>query len=153
LTFTNATSRLQIACRERHGPPHVTNQGPLHLLIGLPPVGFHREGEPRTSCLLIRTPEGRSGTLLVALAGGTLILAGFGVVGFFVFAYSWYTRVGSGINQHPYGDVDHSSGRETPWSSLTTSPTTSGTGTAESPVITANGIHRARTAKTTMSCA
>jgi hypothetical protein len=50
----------------------------------------------------------------MALAGGTLIFAGFLVVGWFVFAYSWYTRGGSAINQHPYGDIDHNSGPETP---------------------------------------
>jgi hypothetical protein len=50
----------------------------------------------------------------MALAGGTLIFAGFLVVGWFVFAYGWYTRVGSAINQHPYGDIDHNSGPETP---------------------------------------
>jgi hypothetical protein len=49
-----------------------------------------------------------------ALAGGSLIFAGFLVVGFFVFAFSWYTRRGSGINQHPYGDIDHNSGPEAP---------------------------------------
>ncbi len=48
------------------------------------------------------------------LAGGTLIFAGVLVVGFFVFSYSWYTRTGSAINQHPYADLDHNSGRETP---------------------------------------
>jgi hypothetical protein len=50
----------------------------------------------------------------MVLAGGTLIFAGSLVVGWFVFAYSWYTRVGSAINQHPYGDIDHNSGPETP---------------------------------------
>ncbi len=49
-----------------------------------------------------------------ALAPGSLIFAGFLIVGFFVFAASWYTRRGSAINQHPYADLDHSSGRETP---------------------------------------
>ncbi len=53
-------------------------------------------------------------TIPFALAGGTLIFVGFLVVGFFVSAYSWYTRTGSAINQHPYGDIDHDSGRETP---------------------------------------
>jgi hypothetical protein len=50
----------------------------------------------------------------IVLAGGSLIFAGFLVVGFFAFTCSWYTRRGSGINQHPYGDIDHNSGRETP---------------------------------------
>jgi hypothetical protein len=50
----------------------------------------------------------------LALAGGTLIFVGVLVVGFLVFSYSWYTRRGSAINQHPYGDIDHNSGRETP---------------------------------------
>jgi hypothetical protein len=50
----------------------------------------------------------------LALASGTLILIGVLVVGFFVFSYSWYTRRGSAINQHPYGDIDHNSGPETP---------------------------------------
>jgi hypothetical protein len=50
----------------------------------------------------------------LALAGGTLIFAGFLVVGFFVFTFSWYTRRGSAINQHPYGDIDHNSGPESP---------------------------------------
>jgi hypothetical protein len=53
-------------------------------------------------------------TVALALAGGSLIFAGFLVVGFFVFAFSWYTLKGSGINQHPYGDIDHDSGPETP---------------------------------------
>ena len=53
-------------------------------------------------------------TIPFALVGGTLILTGFLVVGFFVFAYSWYTRAGSAINQHPYADLDHNSGPETP---------------------------------------
>ena len=50
----------------------------------------------------------------LALAGGTWIFAGFLVVGFFVVSYSFYTRRGSAINQHPYWDIDHNSGRETP---------------------------------------
>jgi hypothetical protein len=52
--------------------------------------------------------------LALALAGGTLIVLGFLVAGFFVSAYSWYTRTGSAINQHPYADLDHNSGPETP---------------------------------------
>ncbi len=47
-------------------------------------------------------------------AGGSLIFGGFLVVGFFGFAYSWYTRSGSAINQHPYADLDHNSGPERP---------------------------------------
>jgi len=50
----------------------------------------------------------------LTLVGGSLIFLGFLVVGFFVVAYSFYTRTGSGINQHPYADLDHNSGRETP---------------------------------------
>jgi len=50
----------------------------------------------------------------VALAPGSLIFVGFLVVGFFVSAFSWYTRRGSAINQHPYADLDHNSGPETP---------------------------------------
>jgi hypothetical protein len=52
--------------------------------------------------------------LAPALAGGSLIFAAFLVVGFFVFSFNWYTRRGSGINQHPYGDIDHNSGPEAP---------------------------------------
>jgi hypothetical protein len=50
----------------------------------------------------------------LALASGTLLFVGIVVVGLIVFGYSCYTRRGSAINQHPYGDLDHNSGRETP---------------------------------------
>jgi hypothetical protein len=43
-----------------------------------------------------------------------LIFAGFLVVLFFGFVFGYYTRRGSAINQRPYADLDHSSGRETP---------------------------------------
>jgi hypothetical protein len=49
-----------------------------------------------------------------ALAGGSFWFIGVMVVGFFAFAVSYYTRRGSGINQHPYGDIDHNSGPERP---------------------------------------
>ena len=51
---------------------------------------------------------------VAALAGGSVIVAVFLVVGVFALAYSLYTRTGSGINQHPYGDIDQNSGPETP---------------------------------------
>jgi hypothetical protein len=38
------------------------------------------------------------------LAGGTWIFVGFVVLFFFAFVFSYYTRAGSGINQHPYRD-------------------------------------------------
>lgn len=50
----------------------------------------------------------------LTLAGGSLIFAGFLVVLFFGFVFGYYTRRGSAINQRPYADLDHSSGRETP---------------------------------------
>ena len=50
----------------------------------------------------------------ITIAGGAGIFVGFAVVWTLVVAYSYYTRRGSGINQHPYGDIDHNSGRETP---------------------------------------
>jgi hypothetical protein len=50
----------------------------------------------------------------VTLAGGTWLLVGFMVLAFLVVAFTSYTRAGSAINQHPYGDVDHNSGPETP---------------------------------------
>ena len=53
-------------------------------------------------------------TFVFALAGGSWIFLGFLVIGFFVVAYTWYTRTGSAINQHPYGDIDHNSGPEHP---------------------------------------
>lgn len=53
-------------------------------------------------------------TVPYALAGGSGIFLGFLILGFFVFAFSWYTRTGSGINQHPYGDIDNNSGPERP---------------------------------------
>ena len=56
----------------------------------------------------------------LALAGGTWIFVGVLVVGFFVIAYGYYTRTGSAINQHPYGDIDHNSGARPPPSSITT---------------------------------
>jgi hypothetical protein len=49
-----------------------------------------------------------------AWSGGGLIFAGFLVVFFFAFAYGYYTRMGSAINQHPYADLDHNSGPEKP---------------------------------------
>jgi hypothetical protein len=48
------------------------------------------------------------------MAGGTWIFVGFLVVAFLVVVYSYYTRRGSAINQHPYGDLDQNSGPETP---------------------------------------
>ena len=60
----------------------------------------------------------RAGKLMVpfavTLSGGSLIFVGFAVTWFFVLSYSYYTRRGSGINQRPYADLDHNSGRETP---------------------------------------
>lgn len=50
----------------------------------------------------------------ITLAGGSWIFAGFIVAMFLAIAYSFYTRAGSGINQHPYADLDHNSGPETP---------------------------------------
>jgi hypothetical protein len=50
----------------------------------------------------------------LTLVGGTWIIVSFMVLGFFVLAFSAYTRAGSAINQHPYGDLDHNSGPETP---------------------------------------
>ena len=52
--------------------------------------------------------------IALVFAGGSLIVIGVLVVGFFVFSFSWYTRRGSAINQHPYADLDHNSGPETP---------------------------------------
>jgi hypothetical protein len=49
-----------------------------------------------------------------ALSGGSWIFAVFIVVLFLVIVYSYYTRRGSGINQRPYADLDHSSGPESP---------------------------------------
>jgi hypothetical protein len=48
------------------------------------------------------------------LAGGSLIFAGVIVVIFLAVVFGHYTRRGSAINQHPYADLDHNSGRETP---------------------------------------
>ena len=50
----------------------------------------------------------------ISFAGGSLIFLGFLLLGVLVLAYSYYTRSGSGINQHPYGDIDHQSGPEAP---------------------------------------
>jgi hypothetical protein len=50
----------------------------------------------------------------LTFAEGSLILGGLLVVGLFVLAYSLYTRRGSGISRHPYADLDHASGPETP---------------------------------------
>jgi hypothetical protein len=50
----------------------------------------------------------------VALAGGSSIFAGVIVVIFLGVVFGYYTRRGSAINQHPYADLDHNSGRETP---------------------------------------
>ena len=50
----------------------------------------------------------------LTLAGGFWIFAGFVVLWVFVVAYGYYTRRGSGINQHPYADLDHNSGPESP---------------------------------------
>jgi hypothetical protein len=50
----------------------------------------------------------------LALAGGSLIFAGVIVVIFLAVVFGYYTRRGSAINQHPYADLDHNSGRETP---------------------------------------
>ena len=52
--------------------------------------------------------------IVFALAGGSFVFLGVMIVGFFAFAFSYYTRRGSGINQHPYGDIDHNSGPERP---------------------------------------
>ncbi len=52
--------------------------------------------------------------IALALAGGTWIFVGVLIAGFFVIAFTYYTRTGSAINQHPYGDIDRNSGPETP---------------------------------------
>ncbi len=50
----------------------------------------------------------------LATVEANLIFGAFLVVGFIAFTFSWYTRRGSAINQHPYGDIDHNSGPERP---------------------------------------
>jgi hypothetical protein len=47
-------------------------------------------------------------------SGGGSIFGAFLVVFFFALVYGYYTRTGSAINQHPYGDLDHNSGPEKP---------------------------------------
>jgi hypothetical protein len=47
----------------------------------------------------------------ITVAEGSAVIVGLLVLGFFVLAYSLYTRRGSGISGHPYGDA---SGPETP---------------------------------------
>lgn len=50
----------------------------------------------------------------LTFAEGSLIFLGVVLVTIVTLALGLYSRRGSGINQHPYGDVDHSSGPETP---------------------------------------
>lgn len=54
------------------------------------------------------------GPLALTFAEGSLIFGILLIVGFFVLAYSLYSRRGSGISQQPYGDIDHDSGPEMP---------------------------------------
>ena len=44
----------------------------------------------------------------------TLIFAAFLIIALVAFTFSWYTRGGSVVSQHPYGDIDHNSGPERP---------------------------------------
>jgi protein-disulfide isomerase len=59
---------------------------------------------------------------VLALAGGSWIFIGIVVVIFFAVVFGYYTRRGSGINQHPYADRNASSGPEIP-SQLAHDPT------------------------------
>jgi hypothetical protein len=65
-------------------------------------------------------PRGRVVRTLAYMVLGTAtalanwVFAGFLVVSVLALAYGLYTRTGSGINQHPYGDIDHNSGPEIP---------------------------------------
>ena len=53
-------------------------------------------------------------SFVLALAGGSWIFIGVVIVLFFAVVYGYYTRRGSGINQHPYADRNASSGPEAP---------------------------------------
>jgi protein-disulfide isomerase len=53
-------------------------------------------------------------SFVLALAGGSWIFIGVIVVLFFAVVFGYYTRRGSGINQHPYADRNASSGPEAP---------------------------------------
>jgi hypothetical protein len=50
----------------------------------------------------------------LTLTQGGLILLGVILITVVVLALGLYTRRGSGINRHPYGDLDHDSGPESP---------------------------------------
>ena len=50
----------------------------------------------------------------LTFAEGSFIFLGVVVIGFVLLAVGLYSRRGSGINQHPYGDIDHDSGPESP---------------------------------------
>jgi hypothetical protein len=52
--------------------------------------------------------------LALTFAEGSLIFVGLVVVTIIVLAFGLFSRRGSGISQHPYGDIDHSSGPESP---------------------------------------
>lgn len=56
---------------------------------------------------------------ILALAGGSLIFLAFIIVFFFVIAYGYYTKTGSGINQRPSDGRGQAPGAEGP-SSITT---------------------------------
>ena len=45
---------------------------------------------------------------------GSFIFIGIVVVTIIILAFGLYSRRGSGISQEPYGDIDHSSGPESP---------------------------------------
>lgn len=50
----------------------------------------------------------------LTFAEGSFIFIGLVVVSIIVLALGLYSRRGSGISQHPYGDIDHDSGPESP---------------------------------------
>ncbi len=61
-----------------------------------------------------RRPSPTITPFALTFAEGSLIFLGVVLVTIVILALGLYSRRGSGINQHPYGDIDHDSGPETP---------------------------------------
>lgn len=59
-----------------------------------------------------------AGTVVLALAGGSLIFVLFMVVFFFAIVWGFYTRRGSGIDHHPNDGLDGAPGSEGPSSAV-----------------------------------